>query len=219
MIRQYEGAIFDLDGTLLDSMGVWHQIDVDFLARRGFDVPEDYQQAITPLGAHDAAVYTIGRFGLKETPEDLIREWLDMAYEAYSETLPLKPYAYEYVESLFRAGKRLAIATSSDRYLVMPALERTGLLPMLDSVVTVKEVSRGKGFPDIYEKAAADLGLRPEQCAVYEDIIEGIRGARAGGFFAVGVYEKQYRGSREEMEKESDLYIRSFYELLKKSGS
>ena len=148
MIRQYEGAIFDLDGTLLDSMGVWHRIDVDFLARRGFAVPEDYQQAITPLGARDAAVYTIDRFGLKETPEALMH------------------------------------------------------------------VNRGKGFPDIYEKAAADLGLEPAQCAVYEDIIEGIRGARSGGFFAVGVYEEQYRGSREEMERESDLYIHSFRELL-----
>ena len=131
-------------------------------------MPEDYQQAITPLGARDAAVYTIDRFGLKETPEALMQEWLDMAYEAYSQTLPLKPYAFDYVESLYREGKRLSIATSSDRYLVMPALERTGLLPMLDAVVTVKDVSRGKGFPDIYEKAAADLGLEPAQCAVYE---------------------------------------------------
>ena len=127
-----------------------------------------------------------------------MQEWLDMAYEAYSQTLPLKPYAFDYVKSLYREGKRLSIATSSDRYLVMPALERTGLLPMLDAVVTVKDVNRGKGFPDIYEKAAA----------------EGIRGARSGGFFAVGVYEEQYRGSREEMERESDLYIHSFRELL-----
>ena len=214
MINKCEGAIFDLDGTLLDSMGIWHQIDVDFLAKRGFEVPEDYQRVITPMGSFDAAVYTIERFALDETPGGLIQEWLDMAYEAYSELLPLKPYAYDYVEKLHQTGRRLAIATSSERYLVMPALERTGLLPMLDTVVTVKDVSRGKGFPDIYEKAAGDLGLAPEKCAVYEDIIEGIRGAKAGGFLAVGVYERQYKGSYEEMKQESDVYIHSVEELI-----
>ena len=112
MIRECKGAIFDLDGTLLDSMGVWHQIDVDFLAKRGFAVPEDYQKAITPMGAYQAAVYTIERFALNEKPEDLVQEWLDMAYEAYSQRLLLKPYAYEYVSKLYEDGRKLAIATS-----------------------------------------------------------------------------------------------------------
>ena len=209
-----QGAIFDLDGTLLDSMGIWKQIDVDFLAKRGFEVPADYQQVITPMEAHEIAIYTIRRFHLEEKPEDIMQEWFDMAQEAYSRHLPLKPHVYEYVKRLYQAGKKLAIATSSDSCLVMPALERTGLLPMLDTVVTVKEVGRSKGFPDVYEKAAANLGLLPRECAVYEDIIEGIRGARAGGFPTVGVYDALYTGSHQEMKEEADLYIRSFQELL-----
>ena len=214
MISRCKGAIFDLDGTLLDSMGVWHQIDVDFLAKRGLEVPEDYQKIITPLGSKDAAEYTIQRFQLQETPEQLMQEWFQMAQEAYSCYLPLKAGAYEYVKQLHRQGCRMAVATSSDRGLVIPALERTGLLPVLDTVVTVKEVGRGKGFPDIYLKAAGDMGLQAGECAVYEDIIEGIRGAKTGGFLTVGVYEPRYKGSAEEMKRESDLYIRSFWELL-----
>lgn len=213
-MMQQQGAIFDLDGTLLDSMGIWNQIDVDFLAKRGLEVPEDYQKIITPMQAHEIALYTIRRFHLEEKPEDIMQEWFDMAQEAYREYLPLKPHVYAYVEGLHRRGKKLAVATSSDSCLVMPALERTGLLPMLDTVVTAKEVGRSKEFPDIYEKAAANLGLPPEECVVYEDIIEGIRGAKAGGFRTVGVYEIHYKGSQEEMEQEADLYIRSFRELL-----
>ena len=213
-MRDCRGMIFDLDGTLLDSMGGWSQIDVNFLAKRGIDLPEDYQQAVTPMGARQAADYTIERFHLPDTPEMLMEEWLSMAYEAYSRDIPLKPYAYEYVEKLYREGKKLAIATSSDRYLVLPALERTGLLPMMTSVVTAAEVSRGKGFPDIYQRAAEHLGLRASDCAVYEDIIEGIRGAKAGGFLAVGVYEKQNEENYQQIRAESDLYIHSFRELL-----
>ena len=206
--------LFDLDGTLLDSMGVWSQIDVDFLAKRGLELPEDYQRIITPLGAKEAADYTIRRFGLPDTPEMLMEEWLSMAHEEYSKRIPLKPYALEYVKKLHREGKRMAIATSSDRYLVLPALERTGLLPMMDAVITTADVKRGKGFPDIYEKAAADLGLEASGCAVFEDIIEGIRGAKAGGFLAVGVYEKQNEESYGLIREEADVYIHSFKELL-----
>ncbi|MCF0121800.1 MAG: HAD family phosphatase [Lachnospiraceae bacterium] len=213
-MNKCKGNIFDLDGTLLDSMGLWQQIDVKFLTKRGLEVSADYQRMITPMGFFDAAVYTIERFALYETPDELIQEWIDMAYEAYSQMLLLKPYAYDYVKKLHQTGRKLAIATSSERYLVMSSLERTRLLPMLDTVVTVKDVNRGKGFPDIYEKAAKDLGLEPEKCAVYEDIIEGIRGAQAGNFMSVGVYDSQYKGSYEIMKQESDIYIYSFKELL-----
>ena len=83
-MKQYKGAIFDLDGTLLDSMWVWDDIDVAFLKKRGLEVPPDYQEAITPLGFLEAARYTIRRFGFPETPEELIQEWHQMAVDAYT---------------------------------------------------------------------------------------------------------------------------------------
>ena len=90
MIRK-KGAIFDMDGTLLDSMWVWRQIDVDFLGRRGFEVPSDYLEMITPMGYCRAAEYTIERFGLNEKPEDLIQEWHGMAAEAYAKRWSSSP--------------------------------------------------------------------------------------------------------------------------------
>lgn len=80
MIEKAKGLIFDLDGTIIDSSWVWDMVDIKFLGDRGFQVPEDYVETISPMGAENAAVYTIERFGLyKERPEDLVREWFDMA--------------------------------------------------------------------------------------------------------------------------------------------
>lgn len=111
-VNSGRAAIFDLDGTLLDSMGVWDAVDVEFLGRRGFDVPADYMQKVSAMQFHDIAAYTIRRFGLDDTPEELMREWNDLAYEAYTTTVELKPGARAYLEWLRASGARLAVATS-----------------------------------------------------------------------------------------------------------
>lgn len=213
-MQTYKGAIFDLDGTLLDSMNVWRQIDEDFLRKRGFEVPQDYMAAITPLGAKAAAAYTIKRFKLNERPEDIMQEWMSMAQDAYATQVVLKPYVMEYLEQLKRLDIRIAAATSSERELMLPALKRTGILPYFDEIVTVSEVSRGKGFPDIYEKAALQIGEKSQTCVVYEDIIEGVRGANEGGFLSVGVYDPESQSSKEDILRESDVYIHGFDELM-----
>lgn len=211
---QFTGAIFDLDGTMLDSMWIWDQIDIDFLARRGFDVPADYQAAIAPLGTEACAAYTIERFHLDEKPEDLIREWMDMAYDAYANKLLLKEGVLEFLHELHRKGIPMAVATSSDLMLVEPCLIRTGLMPLLETVVTVSDVARGKHFPDVYEEAARRLNRSVEECLVFEDIIEAARGAKMGGFSIVGVYDGANKAEAiEALKQEADYFIHSFREL------
>src|SRR3712207_3218753 len=95
--KRIKGAIFDLDGTILDSMGIWKQIDEEFLGVRGIELPEDYQEAITPLSPYETAVYTIRRFALQDTPEELMALWEKMAFHHYRDTILLKEGAYEYL--------------------------------------------------------------------------------------------------------------------------
>lgn len=211
----YQGAIFDLDGTILDSMGVWRQIDREFLGRRGLPVPDDYLEAITPLGFDRAAEYTIRRFSLKETRGEIIREWYQMAREAYENKVQLKEGAREWLERLKEGGIPLAVATSSDEALFVPALKRNGIYGCFDAFVTVKEVARGKGFPDIYEEAACRIGREPEECVVFEDILQGVRGAKMGGFCAVGVYDEDSARDEPSIRSIADYYIYSYGQLLR----
>lgn len=107
-----DAVIFDLDGTLINSMGVWAKIDVDFLKKRGFDVPLDYADEVSARSFYEVAQYTIERFALPETADELMREWNDMAAYAYSHSVFLKPHAKEYLALLKAKNFRLGIATS-----------------------------------------------------------------------------------------------------------
>ncbi len=209
-----KGAIFDLDGTLLDSMGVWRQIDVDFLARRGLQVPEDYMEAISHLSFKEAADYTIRRFGFKETPEEIIDEWMEMAKEAYAHRIMAKKGAHAYLEKLKLEGVHIGAATSCDPALFLPCLKNRGLLEYFETIVTAKEVKRGKGFPDIYERAAEQMGVSPAECMVYEDIYQGVKGARMGGFSVIGILDPASDYEWDKIRELADQTIISFEELL-----
>ena len=209
-----KGAIFDLDGTLLDSMWVWKQIDKDFLAKRNIPVPDDYMLAVAHLGAYQTAVYTAERFNLPETPDELIAEWVEMGIEYYTNRVELKKGAYKYLEMLYNNGVKLAVATANDESLYLPALKHTGIDKFFSAVVNVNDVERKKGFPDIYWLACEKMGLKPEECSVFEDIYMGICGAKDGGFIAVGVYDETSSPDEQKIREKADRYIYDFEELL-----
>lgn len=214
-LNNIDGAIFDLDGTVLDSSWVWDKVDEKFLGDRGFQVPKDYVETISPMGAERAAVYTIERFGLKgENPKDIVREWFDMTKREYASKVLCKPYTKEYIEKLYNRGVKLAIATSSDRELFIPTLEREGILKYFSEIVTVNQVKRGKGFPDIYEEAARHIHVEPQKSVVFEDILTGVSGAKTGNFFVVAVHDIKSEYKKMQLMEAADLYIHDFSELL-----
>ena len=209
-----QGAIFDLDGTLLDSLSVRAKIDVLFLQKRGIEVDEEYTRTVTALGFRDAAAYTVRRYNLSERPEDLIAEWVEMARRAYAEDIRLKPGAAEYLAGLREAGVRLGIATALHPENIEDVLANNGIREFFEGIATLTEVSRGKGFPDIYLLAASKIGLAPEHCVVFEDILLGIRGAKAGGFKVVGVLDEYSRHDFPAIREAADHTIGDFTEML-----
>lgn len=213
-LKNIEGAVFDLDGTLLDSSWVWEKVDEKFLGDRGFQVPDDYVDEISPLGAERAAVYTIERFGLNEDKDDIVREWIEMAKKEYATEVVCKPYAKEFLEELHKLNIKMAVATSSDRELFMKTLEREGILKYFQKIVTVDEVERGKGYPDIYEEAARRIKVNPHKCLVFEDILAGVIGASLGEFNVVAVFDEKSKHNWEKIKSISKYSINDYKELL-----
>ena len=213
-LKNIEGAVFDLDGTLLDSSWVWEKVDEKFLGDRGFQVPDDYVDEISPLGAERAAVYTIERFGLNEDKNDIVREWIEMAKKEYAKEVVCKPYAKEFLEELHKLNIKMAVATSSDRELFMKTLEREGILKYFQKIVTVDEVERGKGYPDIYEEAARRIKVNPHKCLVFEDILAGVTGASLGEFNVVAVFDEKSKHNWEKIKSISKYSINDYKELL-----
>ena len=207
-------AIFDLDGTLLDSLGIWAEIDGIFLGARGIAVPEDYEECIGHIGARAAAEYTIARFSLDETVDKVLSEWKSLADEIYPQKVRLKPYAGQALHFLYDQGFRLCIATAGSPELFLPVLQREGVDTLFEGYTTLSEVARGKEFPDIFLRAASKLGASPSECCVFEDNYTALCAARNGGFHTIAVYDPIRGSQKARIAAAADLLIEDFSALL-----
>ena len=161
-----------------------------------------------------AARYTIARYGFKESVEQIIQIWLNMARYEYEHNVRLKPYAKEYLQYLRNKGVKTGLATSSNPYLLEPVLLSNGVNELFDAVCYTSQVGKNKRFPDIYLFTAKKLGVRPSECMVFEDITDGIDGANKAGMYTVAVFDKASESSREYLEKNADKYICHFSEMV-----
>ena len=202
---------FDLDGTLLDSNGVWLDIDVEFLGRQGISpVPADYTDYVSHHSAPDAARYTKERFGLPHSPQDILDAWLELAREAYAHSLPLKPGAKEFLLRCHEAGERMAVLTSCMPPLCWAALERHGLLPLLEGVLTTKELGLEKRDPALYRAAAERFGVAAADCLLFEDAPDYSAAARQAGWTVAGVRDPLFQEREEELRTVCHHWVDTF---------
>ncbi|WP_434798113.1 HAD family hydrolase [Terrisporobacter vanillatitrophus] len=210
----FKGAIFDLDGTLIDSMGVWEKIDNEFLEKRNIDIPSDYIEKINSMSFDKVAQYTIERFNLKESEKDLIKEWNEMAIYEYSNNIKLKANVKEYLKKLKDNNIKIALSTSSPRILYEPVLKNNHIYEYFDVLTSLEDVKRDKNYPDIYLLAAEKLDLNPQDCVGFEDILVAINTLKKADFKAIGVYDKYSDCDIEEIKKISDRFIWDFKEII-----
>lgn len=206
--------IFDFDGTLADSMWVWHEVDLEFARRRGLHFSKEDSEVIAALGFEGTAAWLLERFGLDEFVEDLIAEWYGIAEESYAHNVFLKPGAKELVRSLKDAGYPVAIASSLDRKLLEEALVNNGALDCFDAIVVCDEVTdKGKSTPAVYLETAARLGVDLRDCVVFEDVAMAARSAKAGGAFVVGVRDDHPQQARADLQEAADIFCEGFDHL------
>ena len=200
-------AIFDLDGTLLDSMHVWDKVDSDFFEKRGMVSPEDYTTAICTMTIDEIAVYTKERFDFPQEPQELIDEWISMADDEYRKNVPLKEGAREYLLYVKEKGLKMGVLTSLSTELALPALKRCGVLELFDVIVSSSETGVAKNTVDAYKDVAEKLGENTENCMFFDDTFPAVFTAKKAGMTVIGVFEETAPEMQEDIKKEADYYI------------
>lgn len=213
MLNNIDAVIFDLDGTLIDSMWVWKQIDIDFLGRYGLDLPDDLQTAISGMSFTETAAYFKERFHLSDTVEEIKETWNEMAFEKYMNEAPLKTGVLKFLQDLKEQGIKTGIATSNSRHLVESVTRQLGISTYFDSIRTSCEVNKGKPAPDIYLLVASELGVKPERCLVFEDITEGIMAGKNANMKVCAVEDDFSMHQLEEKIRLADYYVKNYDEI------
>lgn len=214
MLKDKKAVIFDLDGTLVDSMWMWKAIDVEFLNRYQHDCPDDLQRVIEGMSFSETAAYFKKRFNLPLSLNEIKEIWTQMSIDKYRNEVPLKRGVKEFLEYLVSCEMKIGIATSNSRDMVEAVLASLKIGGYFHIVTTACEVAAGKPAPDIYLKVAEELGAKPEDCLVFEDIPAGIiAGKRAG--MTVCAIEDAFSLSITDKKKElADYYMKDYVELL-----
>jgi len=206
-------AIFDMDGTLLDSMGMWASLDREFLRRHGIEPPEDISERVISMTLEEAAAFYADIFPLHITPEEICDEVLSIAGKAYRGTLPLKAGAKEFLHALHEKGIPFCLLTANARVLAEAALSRLHVLELFSFLITPEDGFPGKESPEVYLEAAARLGTAPQDTAVFEDALYAAKTAKAAGFYTVGFYDEESRGDWIALEALCDKMAGSWFSL------
>lgn len=213
-IQDKKAFLFDLDGTLVDSMWIWRDIDIEYLGRFGLELPEDLQNCIEGMSFTETAQYFKKRFSIPDSLEQMKDDWNRMAWDKYLHEVKLKAGVREFLAYHCGRGVKMAIATSNSRELVEAVVEVHGLTDTFDAIITGCDVAHGKPSPDIYLEAAGQLGVQPEECLVFEDVIPGIQAGKNAGM-TVAAVEDIYSMPQEQQKRElADVYIVDYRKLL-----
>lgn len=217
MINNKKAAIFDLDGTLVDSMGIWVSIDMEYLKEIDqldkVDLKE-LKEEINHLSYRGTAEYFKNRFNIPSSIDEICNRWHNMAYEKYSKEVKFREGALEFLHSLKNSGYKIGLATSNSLELATACLKGNNALDLFDNITITGEVSRGKNFPDVYLLSAKRLGITPADAVVFEDIPAAVEGAKKGGFTVIGIQDNHASHLEDIMIEKSDKFIRSYNELL-----
>ena len=213
MLQNIKAVIFDLDGSLVDSMWIWRDIDIEYLGRFGIELPVGLQAEIEGKSFSETAVYFKERFQIPDSLEQMKEDWNKMAWDKYMHEVMLKPGADVFLKYCIKKGIKLGIATSNSRQLVEAVADARGFGKNFDCIMTACEVEKGKPSPDIYLAVADKLGVVPAQCLVFEDITAGIMAGKNAGMRVCAVEDAYSMHQMEEKRTLSDYYIRDYYEI------
>ena len=213
MLENKKAVIFDLDGTLTDSMWVWDEIDQEFFRSRNMEFPTHLKKDLEGMSFTETAAYFVQTYSLDCTAEELGEYWNQRALSKYRTEIFLKPGALRLLQYLHGNSIKAGIATSNSELLVNTFLSARGIEGYIQAITTDQEVKRGKPAPDVYLVTAEKLGVRPEDCLVFEDIPMGILAGKNAGMEVCAVEDPYSAKQRGEKQALADYYIEDFRDL------
>ena len=211
-LREADAVLFDLDGTLVDSMWMWKEIDIEYLGRFGYTCPPDLQKIIEGMSFSETAEYFKSCFRIPDSIDEIKAAWIQMSIEKYRNEVTLKPGALRLLQYLEHTGKKAGIATSNGRDMVDAVLESLQIRPYFQVIAT--EVAAGKPAPDIYLEVARRLQAEPSRCMVFEDVPAGIQAGKRAGMRVCAVEDAFSTGMRQEKMELADFYIDDYNKLF-----
>ena len=201
-------VIFDMDGTLVDSMAFWRKLGREYLASKGItENVDDVLEQIKPMTMSESSKLFIDVFALEGTPESVEAEMNGMMDEHYRKDIPLKQGVREYLEKLCSEGVKMCVASATAEDLMDSCLSRLGVGEYFQFILSCETVGAGKRRPDVYFEAAKRLGAEPKDIAVYEDALYAAQTAKAAGFYTVGVYDVSGERNWEQLRKIADELV------------
>lgn len=214
MLKNIKAVIFDLDGTLIDSMGIWKSIDIAYFREKNIKMPADLQQQIEGLSMRETATYFKEQFGIEDDEAAMMDTWNQMAMDYYATKVSYKEGAQSFLAYLKDHHVKTGIATSNSRELLMAVSEHLELHQYIDCFLTGNEVAHGKPSPDVYLEVAKRLQVDPNDCLVFEDVIPGIMAGKNAGMKVCAVYDDYSKNMVAEKKQLADFYIESYNQLL-----
>lgn len=217
MLERIKAVIFDLDGTLVDSMGIWKEIDIAYLTEKGVEIPanlEAFQDELEGKGFTDTALFFKERFQIEDSLEEMKAAWVQMSREKYCKEVPLKPGAREFLKELKRRGIKAGISSSNGRELILAVLKAHDIEDYFTCITTCCEVPKSKPAPDVYLQTAKGLSVLPEECLVFEDVPMGILAGKRAGMKVCAIDDAFSRKQEAKKRELADWYVQDYEEVL-----
>lgn len=212
------GAIFDMDGVLLDSNYVWRDLSARYLRSHGKEPEANLRSILQPLSMDDTAAYLRSHYQLSRTEKEIAQDMTDMIREEYLFHVPAKAGVEKLLSLLKMNGVTMYVASATDRPLVEAALRRTDLMRYFKGIMTCAEAGASKTSPLIYEKCLTRLRCDKQHCIVFEDSLHAIRTASGAGFRVAAVYDEGSAAVQDEIRSLSEYWIRSFEDWFEQGG-
>lgn len=206
--------IFDMDGTLIDSMPSYGGAVIKYLEMNKIPYPEDTLKTVTPLGYAGAARHFIEKLGCTATVEEICNDFRDLMIDDYKERIPAKEGVIEALKALKAQGHSLSVLTASPHVTLDPCLKRLGIFDLFENVWSSEDFGMTKAEVAIYHEAAKRLGTTVDKCIFLDDNYNAVETAKKAGMIVYGVYDESSEAYTEDMIRISDKYIRSFFELI-----